>query len=166
MKVLNVTFSAGVGALSLLPVSWLLALERAEPQEEKGDTPFDILSYQRWARIGLRGVILPGLQRYLGEDWPLQDVVAELARRTVDQHLRVSWARLSQDPTRDVAVMTSDGDRWSYRSDFYAGRTAPRLYQAIGWLWQLRLIDDGGLTRYGRAVLQGALQTLEGNDRE
>jgi len=159
-EVIEVAFSSGIGALAVLPVAWLLALERAEPRPGFEESPFDVLSYQGWARIGLREVVLPGVTKFLDEDWTLQEVMAELGLRNTDQHLRVSWARLSQDPLRDVAVLSADGDHWSFRSPFYAGRTASRLYQAVGWLAQLRLLNESGLTPSGRSELKMALETL------
>jgi len=87
-------------------------------------------------------------------------VIAELTRRTVDQHLRVVWSRLAQDPLRDVAVLNADGELWGYRTDFRAGRTASRLRQAISWLQQLKLIGATGLTADGETVLKRALGTL------
>lgn len=158
--VIEAAFAAGPGALAVLPVAWLLALERSVPWQDAGESPFAALSYKGWARVGLREVIFPSVTKFLEEDWRLPDVMAELALRTVDQHLRISWTRLSQDPTRDVAVLSADGDLWYHRASFYAGRTASRLFQAVSWLSQLRLIDEDGLTRSGKEELDVALRTL------
>ena len=124
------------------------------------DDSEDFLSHQGWARIGLREVIHPYVQKSLTEDQSFVQVIADLTRRTVDQHLRVVWSRLAQDPLRDVAVLNADGEIWGYRTDFRSGRTASRLRQAISWLQQLKLINDTGLTADGELVLNRALNAL------
>jgi hypothetical protein len=89
-------------------------------------------------------------------------VMAALARRSVDQHLRVAWARWSQDTRRDVTRLLADGGQWSLRKRrFKAGRTDSRLRVSLAWLQQLRLIGGGGLTTGGSVALGRALAFLE-----
>lgn len=152
--------SSDAGAAAVLPVAWALAVRRAEAGVSGGVEDFQLLSQQGWARVGLREVIIPSVQTFLREDRSYGSVMADLARRTVEQHLRISWTRMSADPRRDVAVLTSDGERWSYRKVFNAGRTASRIHQAAGWLRQLRLVDERGLTADGHAALARSLDTL------
>jgi hypothetical protein len=152
---------AGAGALSLAPVAWLLAAVRVAGLVHEGGRNAGILSYQGWRRLGLSDVILPELERFRREDASFRDVAAELAYRTVRQHLQITWSRLQVDIRRDVALLTAEGDRWfSRRKDFRAGRTASRLVQAVGWLEQLRLVDGGGLTSDGEAALSRGLGIL------
>lgn len=152
---------AGTCAACLLPVSWVLSLCRSPIDSSllDGDSD-DFLSHQGWARFGLRQVIHPFAQEFLKEDQSLVQVISDLTRRTVDQHLRVVWSRLAQDPLRDVAVLNAEGELWGYRTDFSAGRTASRLRQALNWLQQLKLINDSGLTSDGEIVLKRALSSL------
>ena len=97
------------------------------------------------------------LSRYRGS-WRLR----ELLQRTVDQHLRIAWTRLRFEGSgKDVAVISSDGRRWSYRKPFYPGRSASRIDQAISWLKQLGLCDDTGLTEDGQGYRQRNLEVLE-----
>lgn len=152
--------SSDAGAAAVLPIAWALAVRRAEPGVSGGVEEFQLLSHQGWARVGLREVVVPSVQTFLREDWPYGRVMADLARRTVEQHLRISWTRMAADPRRDVALLTSDGERWSYRKVFKAGRTASRIYQAAGWLRQLGLVDERGLTADGRAALTRSMDTL------
>jgi hypothetical protein len=144
----------------VLPVAWALAVRRAELGIAKGEDGFQLLSQQGWGRVGLREVILPSVQVFLREDWSFSRVAAELARRTVEQHLRISWTRMAADPRRDVAVLTSDGNRWCYRKVFNAGRTASRIREAVGWLQQLGLVSAGGITDDGRVILAKSLKAL------
>ena len=106
-------------------------------------------------------VILPKIDHWVGSDMGLADVVVELVHLTVEQHLRVAWSRLATDVKKDVALLIADGDRWYFRKQFGNGRLAARLRQAIGWLRQLELIDDSGITETGRAVLKRGRETLE-----
>jgi hypothetical protein len=119
------------------------------------------LSYQGWRRMGLRDVILPELERFHRENRSLREVAAELAYRTVQQHMQITWSRLQVDLRRDVALLTAEGNKWFSRGKgFGGGRTASRLQQASGWLAQLRLIDGGGITADGEMVLERALAVL------
>lgn len=162
LAVIRAVRAAGAGALALLPVSWLLALERAAYDSRVAEEPSDPLSRQGWARVGLRQVVAPAVGAYLSGDQTYRDVMFELARRTVDQHLRVAWARWSPDPKRDVALLLADGGLWSSRKrKFKAGRTDSRLGVSLSWLKQLRLIDERGLTPAGSMALGRALAALE-----
>ena len=160
LKLIKIVRSSGVGVLAVLPLAWLLSTERAVLGPVEDDSVFDALSHLGWARIGLKQVVIPSIRQFLKEEWTLQEVMAALARRSVDQHLRVSWSRLSQDPKRDVAVMTSDGQRWTYRKRFNAGRTASRLDRAVGWLEQLGLLSERGLSPKGKIALARCVETL------
>jgi len=86
--------------------------------------------------------------------------------RTIEQHLRVSWSRMAVDIGHDVALLTTEGDRWQPRpgekhvADYRAGRSASRIYQVINWLQQLNLIDKMGLTSRGKTAYQRALSTF------
>jgi hypothetical protein len=123
LDLISTARTAGLGTIALLPISWLLALERAEAESQAQASAADSLSRKGWARIGLKQVIAPAVKTFLEENWLYRNVMAELARRTVEQQLRISWTRLSQDPKRDVAVLLADGDRWSLRKRrFKAGR--------------------------------------------
>ncbi len=84
-----------------------------------------------------------------------------MALRTVQQHLQITWSRLQVDLTRDVGLLTAEGNKWFARGKgFVAGRTASRIQQAVGWLHQLKLIDASGITADGAVILQRALATL------
>ena len=117
--------------------------------------------------MGLADVVLPELDRFQREDKSWLAVAGELAYRTVEQHLQIAWSRLLADPKRDVALLTTDGDRWYSRDKTFAGgRTLSRLPQALGWLTDLRLLDSAGLTADGDDALHRALQVLAETRRE
>lgn len=152
---------SGAGALSLAVVAWVLAAARVADAVRENKPQSGSLSYQGWRRLGLRDVILPELERFQREDRPLREVAAELAYRTVQQHLQITWSRLQVDLRRDVALLTAEGNQWFSRGkSFAAGRTASRIQQALGWLGQLKLIDSGGITADGDLVLQRGFAVL------
>ena len=156
----NLALKIGAGAVALLPIAWILAFNRVELGVMNGETGFDLLSRQGWARLGLRQIVIPSVRRFRQENPPYGQVMAELTRRTVDQHLRISWARMGDDARKDVALIISDGDRWTYRKVFKAGRTGSRIGEAVGWLTQLGLIDKTGLTPHGEIILEQSLDAL------
>lgn len=164
-KLYQLSGRAGAGSLSLALVAWILAALRVDGAIYESGKDTSDLSYQGWRRMGLREVILPNLERFQREDRPVRDVVAELARRTVNQHLQIAWSRLQVDLRRDVALLTTESDKWCARGKgFGGGRTASRLSQAIGWLQQLRLIDANGITVDGEVVRQAGLRILAAED--
>ncbi|MCP3962318.1 MAG: hypothetical protein GY719_31125 [bacterium] len=155
--------NSGAGALATLPVAWILATLRSEPWPDFTTEPFEQRIDVGWSRLGVFEIVAPWVRRFLREEWSLPKVMSELAHRTIDQHLRMAWARMAADPKRDVAVLVSDGDTWRHRGKVVvARRTASRLPQAISWLEQLRLIDSGGLTSEGEATLDRCLRTIRG----
>jgi len=151
--IIKVALSGGVGRLVLLPVAWLLADWRVGPGVLEKLPGYEALSYQGWARLGAEQLIMPSVRELLEENLSLKHAVVKLAYESIRQHLRVAWARMASDPRRDVSVIVADGDRWFYRDRSRCGRTASRLNQAIGWLRQLGLIEERGITERGRAVL-------------
>ena len=152
---------SGAGALTLAVAAWLVAARRVGEGVRENGQRHSSLSYQGWRRMGLRDVILPELERFHRENRSLREVAAELAYRTVQQHMQITWSRLQVDLRRDVALLTAEGNKWFSRGKgFGGGRTASRLQQASGWLAQLRLIDGGGITADGEMVLERALAVL------
>lgn len=154
--VIDVAYEGGIKALAMLPVSWLLSQARVTKGEENQGLLSDFLSPQGWARIGIEQVVLPDIADMLRRKITIREAVAELAMRTMDQHVRIAWARLAADPNRDVALLTVDNGMWTLRNgkEFRPGRTASRLIQAIGWLRQLGLLQDAGCTKEGKRHLE------------
>ena len=148
------------GVLGVLPVAWLLAVRRLDEGETE-NLPAQLLSVQGRSRIGVEQVVIPALATFIQDKARLKDVAAELALRTVYQHLQIAWARFGQDPKKLVAVISSDGRNWAFRNKFYAGRTASRISQAVGWLEQLGLVDASGITETGRKRLDGILNNAD-----
>jgi hypothetical protein len=85
--------------------------------------------------------------------------VSELIVRTVQQHLRVTWQRFATQG-QDVSVLVADLETWARNNVFRAGQTESRLGIAIGWLYQLGLIGEEGITADGKRILDRALGTL------
>ena len=158
---------SGAGALSLAVVAWIMAGFRVGDVVREGKQEYLSLSHQGRRRQGMREVVLPELDRFRRENLPLREVAAEMALRTVQQHLQITWSRLQVDLRRDVALLTAEGNKWFTRGkSFVAGRTASRIQQALGWLHQLKLIDANGITPDGEIVLQRALTILAEGDTE
>jgi hypothetical protein len=143
-----------------------MAAIRASSWPNPFSNPFDGRGGIGWNSIGVHEVITPAVKKFAGENWQLNRVMAELALRTIEQHLRVSWSRMAVDVGHDVALLTTEGDRWQPRpgekhvADYRAGRSASRIYQVINWLQQLNLIDKTGLTSRGKTAYQRALSIL------
>jgi hypothetical protein len=153
--------NSGAGALSLAVVAWVMASLRVGNAVKEDKQKYSSLSYQGHRRLGMFEVVLPELKRFHREDRPLRDVAAEMAFRTVQQHLKITWSRLQIDQRRDVALLTAEGNKWFARNNFYAGRMASRIEQALRWLHHLKLIDPNGITKDGEIVLRRALTTLD-----
>ncbi|MFM4862553.1 hypothetical protein [Aeromonas media] len=152
---------SGAGALTLAVVAWVMAAVRVGDAVREDKLDYRSLSHQGRRRQGMREIVLPELERFRREDRRLCEVAAEMALRTVQQHLQITWSRLQVDLTRDVGLLTAEGNKWFARGKgFVAGRTASRIQQAVGWLHQLKLIDASGITADGAVILQRALATL------
>ena len=161
-KLIEARRGYGSGVLLLLPLAWLLSdLRAGRGVREKGSL-FDGLSLGGSSRMGMRQVVLPRLKRIMDRNPTLAEVIGELVGLTVTQHSQIALSRLAQDPQRDVAVLRVEGDRWIGLRDFASGRAASRLNEAIGWLHQLELISDAGLTEEGETVLDRTLNGLKG----
>jgi hypothetical protein len=118
------------------------------------------MSIGRIFQIGLEHVILPKIEEFVREGRSLREVMAELITRTVQQHLRVAWTRFAPPQGKDVSVLIADNDTWARNNAVKPGRTDSRLWVAISWLGQLRLIGKDGLTTTGTRVLERSLATL------
>ena len=160
--------SSPARALALLPVIWCLAAIRVSSWPDPVSHPFEGRIGIGWNVIGVHDVVTPAVNKFIEERWRLDQVMSELALRTIDQHLRVSWSRMAVDISHDVALLTTEADRWQSRpdikhvQDYRAGRSASRLYQVVSWLQQLSLVDKSGLTVLGKTIyqrVQAALKT-------
>ena len=153
----------GRGVLLLLPVAWLLSDRRAGQGVREKRSLFEGLSLGGSFRLGMREVVLPRLDSLMERNPTLDEAIGELSALTVVQHTQVALSRLAQNPRRDVALLRVEGDRWIGLRDFTPGRTASRLTEAIGWLQQLQLSSDSGLTEEGETILDRALDSLNGS---
>ena len=149
------------GAVCLVPIVWLISYFRLNGNLDHDDVAVNLLSRGRWERFGLKEVIFPTIEKWQIENPTYLTIVGELISRTVDQHLRIAWSRLATDISKDVSIIKADGNKWQYKKDFYAGRTAPRIREAIGWLKQLKLINENGITSEGEEILNRGYNSLE-----
>ena len=150
----------GVGIVALLPVAWCLARARVPEEPSPAAQLRRVAGMGRFDRVGIRDVVMPKIQELLAKQASCLEVMAELIDRTVQQHLRIAWQRLSLDPKQDVSVLVADMESWSRRNQFNAGQSESRLGVAIGWLRQLGLIEAIGITPRGQALLDRSLLTL------
>jgi hypothetical protein len=159
--------AAGPGALILLPVAYSLALHRSQPMIENDALSNQFLARPSWARIGVSDVIATTVQEFQDRNPSLISAAFTLAHRSVDQHMRIAWSRAGNDLKRDVSVFTIEGDQWLPREgkQFTAGRTISRLDEALGWLGQLGLMNDTGLTEQGGRILERSLRVLREHNR-
>lgn len=146
-------------SIGLLPLAWYLCQRRLD-KDNNEDSKLEYLSQQGGARMGLAQVLFPELQKWKKLNPSIAEISGWLIKRTVEQHLRISWSRMSVDFNRDVAVIISDGEKWRFRKNFEGGRTASRVGEAIDWLRQLGLIDEAGLPELGKSILTRNYKTL------
>lgn len=148
-----------ISSVALLPIIWIMS--HLHFQHQNRDSLKELgLQYQGGlARIGISGVIRPTIKRWMKNNPSLAEMSGELIGRTIDQHLRISWGRMTGN-NQDVSVLVADDNQFKYRKNFSAGRTASRLVQAIGWLKQLSLIDQDGITPDGQQVLENTQSLL------
>jgi hypothetical protein len=166
VKVWEEALGSDAGALALLPVAYVLATRRVEPGLERGNVSSS-LSMNGRRRIGLVDVIAPAVRAFVEESWSLTDAMADLVQRTVDQHVEIAWERMAADPLRNVAVIVVDAGTWSTTgTPFYPWRTNSRIGLAVGWLVQLGLVTDQGLTPEGEVCLERALDALRARRAE
>jgi len=143
-------------SIILLPISWIMARHRiAEESKYAQDA-----SIHGYARIGLLDVIIPKLTQWEETNEKLSSILPEMIYRTVDQHLRITWTRLANDPRKDVSLVWNDESNFRYQNDFNPGRADSRLTQAIRWLEQLDLINANGLSAHGNPILDRNLSIL------
>ncbi|MDZ7721631.1 MAG: hypothetical protein U5R06_02095 [candidate division KSB1 bacterium] len=143
--------------LLLLPACWVLAARRIDPETQ---TDFNQQLSIRGGRFELT-TILSKLEQYRTENWKLLDVCTDLVTSTVQQHLNIVMSRM-QNRSENVAVIYKENECWLPVNDktFEGGRTVSRFKQAIGWLHQLGLVDEKGITGNGINILHKGLKLL------
>lgn len=151
--------TAGPEKVAVLPILWMIT----ELRLKQGHThPFiDNLSRYGNARLGLNERINPSLAKWKNENPPYHEVVKQLIQTTVDQHTRIAWSRMANDPKKDITVIHVDGAFWQFKEIYTGSRTDARISQAVGWLSQLDLISENGITSNGLLELDRCLSTLK-----
>lgn len=87
---------------------------------------------------------------------PAQDVVAELIRdRVLKRHLWVASRKFRKQKAYTFHMEPEDGVL-RYRSQFQVVPSSPRIEQALRFLHDLSLIDQNGVTPYGRTEMAAA----------
>lgn len=87
---------------------------------------------------------------------PVQQVVAELIRdRILKRHLWVASRKFRKQKAYTFHMEPEDGVL-RYRSQFQVAPSSPRIDQALRFLSDIRLIDENGVTLYGRAEMAAA----------
>lgn len=153
-----------INAIGLLPIAWMM-VERRLAIKDFSLTPWSqLISYKGWARLGINEVILPAIQEWRKTNPLLPELIAKLLRKSIEQHIRIAWSRLAADPSRNVSMLFREDNLLHFHQNFKPGRSASRIEQAIGWLKQLKLIDQNGLTGDGELVLSTAYRALSKTD--
>ena len=155
----RIALGPSAGVVALLPVAWCLASARVSDGRFPPSELRRVADRGEFARIGIRDVVMPKIREFSTKGASYLEVMAELIDRTVQQHLRIAWQRLSVQG-QDVSVLVADMESWSRNNQFNAGRSESRLGVAIGWLRQLGLIQEVGITTKGQAILDRSLATL------
>ncbi len=149
---------AGPGPLALVPVAWALVTLRMAPALAGEPSPF--FEHLCTHPFPVRPHIERAVAEWLEDDPPLPELVARLAMDSMWLHLDTAWTRMQSNVRSDTAHLHVEGDTWRPRRVWRPGRGTSRLDNAIGWLVQLELIDEGGLTPRGGELHAAALATL------
>lgn len=150
------------GIIALVPIAWInvyLRIERYLENKEASDLA--TLFNQRSPQLNFIETIYPLIQKYQLNNTPIKEVYEEIIRLTINQHFKIAWLRFANDPL-SVAVLFRDENILKERREFRAGRIQSRLVQAIGWLEQLKLVDEHGITEKGFAQLKRNMKILKG----
>jgi len=138
----------------LLPLAWIIAVQRFSLCKNKEDAA-------DFTRIGLSSVIKPAVDCWQTSSATILETVQELLKRSVEQHFRIAWSRYASDPSKDVAVLSSDNEEWIFIKLLSSGRANSRLYQCINWLKQLRLVTPDGITEEAKLLLSDRIKLIE-----
>jgi len=146
--------------VALLPVSWLLGVERITEDSIRAE---DDEVIDESTRIGIREVVYPVVAEWEDSKETIRSVLSKLILRSIDQHLRIAWSRLAREPRKDVSVLHKDGDEFVYAKNLYPGRATSRVGEAINWLDQLAMINKNGITEDGERILEHRLKVFANN---
>jgi hypothetical protein len=146
--------------VALLPVSWLLGVERITEDSIRAE---DDEVIDESTRIGIREVVYPVVAEWEDSKETIRSVLSKLILRSIDQHLRIAWSRLAREPRKDVSVLHKDGDEFVYAKNLYPGRATSRVGEAINWLNQLAMINKNGITEDGERILEHRLKVFANN---
>ena len=142
----------------LVALIWIIAYFRYRAGIEDEIMEIKLLSRGGAGRFGLNELIFPNIEKWKNDDPKYSQVIGELVEMTVDQHAQIAWSRIE---TGDMSILLVDGENWQYKDNsFKADSTASRLKQALGWLKQLQLIDNRGITTDGDDVLNRGYDSL------
>ncbi len=142
------------GSVILVLIAWILVFIRLEKYINDGiSTKLISLFRDRSKQLSFMETILPLLDKYKNNNFTISEMLDEIIRLTINQHLKISWIRFANDPS-SVAVIYRDENILKYRREFAAGRIQSRLTQGIGWLEQLKLIDSSGITEKGKKQIK------------
>lgn len=144
--------------LSLLALAWALVLRRVGPGLDGEDG--ELLKHLSGSWLPIKERLLPLTHTWAKDGAPIGRVVSELAVLTVEGHLDVAWSRMQANPKSDGLFVHSDGLSWRHRRLFKADLAASRVGRQVGWLQQLGLVDDDGLTELGDGTLRAAVEAL------
>jgi len=150
------------GVIALVPIAWIIVYLRIEKHLENKQ-PSDLITLfgQRSRQLNFVETIYPLLKKYQENNTPIKEILEEILRLTINQHFKIAWLRFANDPF-SVAVLFRDENLLKERRVFKAGRIQSRLVQAIGWLEQLNLVDENGITEKGLNQLNRNLKILKG----
>ncbi len=147
-------------AIALLPVVWLVVEHRVIIEKVSLSQWSSMIQYKGLARLGISEVIKPAIEEWRNKNPLLPELTISLLQRSVEQHIRIAWSRLATDPRKNVSLLYRDGNMLQYLQDFQPGQSASRLKQALGWMIQLKLINEHGITTDGETILKGAYGVL------
>lgn len=155
-RIIKDTKRSDKGPLALLPVSWILISRRLE---EGVESDARNLLDRTSDRLEIDDLLLKRVQQFRLKNPSIMEVIVELVEYSLDQHMRIALNRFHFDE-KSVALFFREEDRLIRLKDFSGDRTGSRVYNAIGWLRQLELIDSDGITVAGENEMNRVLRVI------
>lgn len=160
---IEAALSLSSGQAMIVMVAWILVAQRVSTDSAGHNVQLTMLAGEEERRVGVFDVVINSVSDWTDDDSSVIDLGAELMSFTIQQHLNIAWSRMQTDLKKDVALLTVDEGKWKSRGkQIAAGRTISRLDQAIGWMTQLRWIDEHGITAIGKMYADRAYGTVAG----
>src|SRR4030095_1048531 len=162
LEIILAAKSKDFNVVVLLPISLLIIHFRLKNSLNHKNKFVENILKTGFNEISYENIILKKIEGWLSNNTLLIEVIAFLLEYVIEQHNHIIWSRLAFDTKRNTTIVIKDNESWSTtKNNFRGGRTQSRLKQAIGWLKELSLIGNNGITELGKDTLQNRLDMIK-----